>query len=158
MNSSLVTVSIIRTSIAICPTWQRSRPQSWQGRKRERAARGIGFPELLAAHWWSGSDAYAAGHWVTSQGAAVTVLTACWQPDWPKADEDRGVHVVRLPPPAGSRWATLAYVARLSRWLQNHHREFDLVYVSELKHEAYAAMFASHDSAFRSCSAPSMPA
>jgi glycosyltransferase involved in cell wall biosynthesis len=83
-----------------------------------------------------------------ARGAAVTVLTACWQPDWPETFEDRGVHVVRLAPPAGSRWATLAYIARLSRWLQHHQHEFDLVYVSELKHEAYAAMFASRRSGF----------
>jgi glycosyltransferase involved in cell wall biosynthesis len=83
-----------------------------------------------------------------ARGAAVTVLTACWQPDWPTTFEDRGVHVVRLPPPVGRRWATLAYVARLARWLRDHHGEFDLVYVSELKHEAYAALFASRRAGF----------
>ncbi|HEX4148292.1 MAG TPA: glycosyltransferase family 4 protein, partial [Pirellulales bacterium] len=94
----------------------------------------MGGPEVMLTRLATGLQA---------RGAAVTVLTACWQPDWPQRFEDRGVHVVRLAPPVGSGWATLTYIARLSRWLQNHHREFDLVYVSELKHEAYAAMFAS---------------
>jgi glycosyltransferase involved in cell wall biosynthesis len=83
-----------------------------------------------------------------ARGSAVTVLTACWQPDWPTKFEDRGVVVVRVPPPVGRRWATLAYIARLSRWLQDHRQEFDLVYVSELKHEAFAALFASRRAGF----------
>ena len=99
----------------------------------------LGGPEVNLARLAAGLHA---------RGATVTVLTACWQPDWPETFEDRGVHVVRLRPPFGSRWATLAYIARLSRWLQHHHREFDLVYVSELKHEAYAAMFASRRGGF----------
>lgn len=98
-----------------------------------------GGPEVMFARLATGLHA---------RGAGVTVLTACWQPDWPTTFEDRGVQVVRLPPPVGRRWATLAYVARLARWLHDHHREFDLVYVSELKHEAYAALFASRRAGF----------
>ena len=99
----------------------------------------VGGPEVMFARLASGLHA---------RGTAVTVLTAGWQPDWPTTFEDRGVHVVRLPPPVGRRWATLAYVARLARWLRDHHREYDLVYVSELKHEAYAALFASRRAGF----------
>ncbi len=98
-----------------------------------------GGPEVMLARLATGLHA---------RGATVTVLTAWWQPDWPPTFEDRGVHVVRLVPPVGRRWATIAYVARLARWLQDHHREFDLVYVSELKHEAYAALFASRHAGF----------
>ena len=99
----------------------------------------IGGPEVMLARLAAGLHA---------RGAVVTVLTACWQLGWPTTFEDRGVHVVRLPPPVGRRWATLAYVARLVRWLRDHHREFDLVYVSELKYEAYAALFASRRAGF----------
>ncbi|MBX9787914.1 MAG: glycosyltransferase family 4 protein [Pirellulales bacterium] len=76
-------------------------------------------------------------------GVSVTLLTACWERTWPREVIHRGVRVVRLEQPALRGWGTLRYMQRLARWLRDEHHEFDLVYVSMLKHDAYAALSAS---------------
>jgi glycosyltransferase involved in cell wall biosynthesis len=70
----------------------------------------------------------------------VTILTARWQADWPAEIEHRKARVVRLPQPARRRFGTLRYMFALERWLRRHRDQFDLVYVSMLKHDAYAAL------------------
>jgi glycosyltransferase involved in cell wall biosynthesis len=79
-----------------------------------------------------------------ARGARVTVLTAHWQTAWPREFDHLGVRVVRLPPPRG-RFGTLSYMATLGRWLRRAHDTFDLVYVSALKHDAYAALRATRE-------------
>ena len=76
-------------------------------------------------------------------GASVTLLTARWEGNWPSEVIHRGVRVLRLEQPALRGWGTLRYMQRLARWLRDQRHEFDLVYASMLKHDAYAALGAS---------------
>jgi len=77
---------------------------------------------------------------LVARGCRVTVLTAAWDPSWSTRITFRGVPVVRLPhPPRGGR-QTFRYVRSVSRWLQSNRGRYDLVYVSTLRHEAYAAV------------------
>jgi glycosyltransferase involved in cell wall biosynthesis len=73
-------------------------------------------------------------------GAEVTVVTAQWDPSWPAEVVHREVPVVRLPNPPQRGWGTLRYMMALNRWLRRHRDTLDLVYVSMLKHDAYAAL------------------
>ncbi len=70
----------------------------------------------------------------------VTVLTAQWQANWPREIEHHGVRVVRLPQSSLRWWGTLQYMRAIVRWLRRHRDELDLVYVSMLKHDAYAVI------------------
>ena len=74
------------------------------------------------------------------RGCQVTVLTARWQPHWPREIQIHGVPVVRLRHTADHGWGNAAYRWRLSRWLRANRHRYDLVYVSQLKHEAHAAI------------------
>ncbi len=74
------------------------------------------------------------------RGAHPTVLTAQWDPDWPRRLLVREFPVVRLPHSARRGWGTLRYMLALGRWLRRHRDEFDVIYVSMLKHDAYAAL------------------
>jgi len=76
------------------------------------------------------------------QGWSVVLLTAQWQSHWPTEVVHREIPVVRLPNPAQRGWGTLRYMLALSRWLRTHGKTLDLVYVSMLKHDAYAALHA----------------
>ncbi|HVX15320.1 MAG TPA: glycosyltransferase family 4 protein [Pirellulales bacterium] len=91
----------------------------------------VGGAELLAARLASGLQA---------RGASTTILTARWQCDWPAEIEHHGVRVVRLANPRTRVWGTWRYMQALARWLRQHRSQFDLVYVSMLKHDAYAAL------------------
>lgn len=71
---------------------------------------------------------------------SVTVLTARWQANWPEEIEHHGARVVRLRQPTARWWGTWQYMRAVSRWLTRHRDEIDLVYVSMLKHDAYAAI------------------
>lgn len=73
-------------------------------------------------------------------GAEVTLVTAQWQRDWPREISHRGVRVVRLPQPATRWYGTWRYMRGLGHWLTANRGDFDLVYVSMLKHDAYAAL------------------
>jgi glycosyltransferase involved in cell wall biosynthesis len=73
-------------------------------------------------------------------GAEVTVVTAQWDPAWPAEVVHREVPVVRLPNPPQRGWGTLRYMVALNRWLRRRRDSLDLVYVSMLKHDAYAAL------------------
>lgn len=77
------------------------------------------------------------------RGSPTSILTAQWQRDWPACVEHHGVHVERLPQPS-TRWlGTWRYMRALADRLQARQGEYDLVYVSMLKHDAYAAIGAT---------------
>ena len=80
--------------------------------------------------------------------SAVTLLTARWDRTWPAEVIHGGVRVVRIEQPALRGWGTLRYMQRLARWLVERRAEFDLVYVSMLKHDAYAALGAGERAGF----------
>ena len=77
---------------------------------------------------------------LVAQGATVTVVTARWDRAWPTEIVHRGVRVVRLAQPGLRFWGTICYLRQLGRWLRRHRREYDLVYVSQLKHDAWMAV------------------
>lgn len=77
---------------------------------------------------------------LSQRGHHVTLLTARWHPEWPASAVCRGAPVVRLPQPRWRVWGTWRYMRALSGWLASHRGQFDLVYVSMLKHDAYAAL------------------
>ena len=77
---------------------------------------------------------------LAADGSSVTVLTAKWDPSWPSEIMHRGVRVVRLAQPRLRIWGTLRYLQQLNRWLRDHRNAFDLVYVSQLKHDAWVAV------------------
>lgn len=79
---------------------------------------------------------------LAARNVRVTILTARWLSTWPAEITVRGVHVVRLPQPERRVLGTLFYMAALSRWLRRHAGQYDLVYVSMLKHDAAAALWA----------------
>ena len=97
----------------------------------------VGGAEIVAARLASGLHA---------RGVATTILSARWQADWPAEIEHHGVRVVRLPQPARRMWGTWRYLQAVGRWLRQNRSAFDLVYVSMLKHDAYAAITASDGS------------
>ncbi|MBM4004847.1 MAG: glycosyltransferase family 4 protein [Planctomycetes bacterium] len=73
-------------------------------------------------------------------GHRPQIVTALWERDWPSEFVHREVPVHRLPNPPQRGWGTLRYMMALSRWLREHQGELDAVYVSMLKHDAYAAI------------------
>ena len=80
------------------------------------------------------------GDELADRGAQVTMLTARWDAHWPAEITFRGVPVVRLPNPPTRGWGTFRYMQSLARWLRRNPDRYDLVYVSMLKHDAYAAL------------------
>ena len=80
---------------------------------------------------------------LVSRKIDVTVLTVRWHPLWPPEVTCGGVPVVRLAGPPGRGRSTTRYVKALARWLEQNRDRYDLVYVSMLKHEAYAALRAT---------------
>jgi glycosyltransferase involved in cell wall biosynthesis len=77
---------------------------------------------------------------LVAQGAIATVLTARWDRSWPTQIVHRGVRIVRLAQPELRFWGTICYLRQLRRWLRRHRQEYDLVYVSQLKHDAWLAV------------------
>lgn len=73
-------------------------------------------------------------------GAAVTVLTPCWDKTWPAQIDHRGAQVVRLPPPGRGLWANRFYGRRLIEWLAARRGLIDVACVSGLKHDACAIL------------------
>lgn len=74
------------------------------------------------------------------QGDQVELVTAGWDRSWPSEIVHRGVRVSRLPQPRLRWWGTWRYMQGLAAWLARRRESFDLVYVSMLKHDAYAAL------------------
>jgi len=73
-------------------------------------------------------------------GAECIVLTAQWEPGWPREIMHHGVRVIRIPQPAWRFYGTWRYQRGLAAWLTAHRGEYDLAYVSMLKHSAYATL------------------
>lgn len=82
------------------------------------------------------------------RGHRVTVLTARWQADWPAEIDYHGIRVVRLSHPAGRLRGKIKYLRSLSRWLSAQRGQFDLAYVSALRHEACTAVAAGQKNGF----------
>ena len=85
-----------------------------------------------------------AREWI-ALGHRVTVLTCRWDRAWAERESVDGSEVVRL-----SVWrvrflGTLRYVGQSRRWLDSHARSFDVIYVSMLKHAAYACLTAQRN-------------
>ncbi len=74
------------------------------------------------------------------QGHAATIVTAQWEPHWPRDLVHREVPVVRLPQSKLRTWGTLRYMYALSSWFAEQRTKLDGVLVSMLKHDAYAAI------------------
>jgi glycosyltransferase involved in cell wall biosynthesis len=91
----------------------------------------VGGAEMAMAHLASAMQE--AGH-------QVTILTASWNPDWPQEILHRGVRVVRMAQPNQEFLGTWRYLRGISSWLKRNRDQFELVYVSMLKHDAYAAI------------------
>lgn len=83
-----------------------------------------------------------------ARGATTTLLTARWRADWPWEIEHHGVKVARMPHTPLRWWGTMTYMRAIERWLLYHRDEFDLVYVSMLKHDAFAALGAARKTGF----------
>jgi glycosyltransferase involved in cell wall biosynthesis len=77
---------------------------------------------------------------LAARGCAVTVLTACWEEHWPAEIHYGGVPVVRLVNPSPRGWGTLRYMLALGSWLRRHADDYELIYVSMLKHDAHVAV------------------
>jgi glycosyltransferase involved in cell wall biosynthesis len=73
------------------------------------------------------------------RGAEPTVLTARWSPDWSPTVYYSGVPVLRLPRSDGQSWRTARYLLALARWLQRHRDQIDVVCVSGMRWDAFAA-------------------
>ena len=73
-------------------------------------------------------------------GVAVRVLTAQWEPHWPRELVHGDAQVTRIANPRARGWGTYRYMRGVARWLRTHRDQFDVVYVSMLKHDAYAAL------------------
>ncbi|MCH2123748.1 MAG: glycosyltransferase family 4 protein [Pirellulaceae bacterium] len=74
------------------------------------------------------------------RGELVTILTARWEPTWPKEVLHREIRVERLPRPTTRGWDTFRFMRALSRWLRKRRSDFDMVCVSGLGHSAYATI------------------
>lgn len=79
-----------------------------------------------------------AEHWYAA-GCRVTMLTARWDARWPEELNFNGVRVLRFPQPRRRVWGNWRYMRAISGWLRDHAKDFDLCYVSMLRHDAYAA-------------------
>jgi len=77
---------------------------------------------------------------LSGRGCRVTILTARWKPHWPARIRYHEVPVVRLAPPPDGGWNSLRFARSLRRWLRENRDRYDLVYVSRLKHDAWAAI------------------
>jgi len=76
------------------------------------------------------------------RGVATTVLTAKWHASWPDLVLHRQAWVVRLSHAPRGGWATFRYLRELTRWISEHRPDFDVVYVMNLRQEAYAVLSA----------------
>ncbi len=79
------------------------------------------------------------------QGAEPTILSARWGSSWPSRVTHRQLPVVRLASAPRGGWNTLRYLRDVSRWLRKHENSFDVVYVGNLRYEAYTAVTALKD-------------
>ena len=73
-------------------------------------------------------------------GHEPRIVTACWEPNWPRELVHREVPVTRLANPHQRGWGTFRYMSALWRWLRRNSETLDGVIVSMLKHDAYTAV------------------
>lgn len=71
-------------------------------------------------------------------GHETTVLTCRWSPEWPADEVVDGFRTVRLPVSRVRVWGSLRFHRQIRHWLRAHRDAFDVVFVSMLKHAAYA--------------------
>jgi len=76
----------------------------------------------------------------TAAGHQVTVLTTHWDRLWPAEIELYGARIVRLAPQRTRFWAFWPFPRAVQRWLKEHRRQYDLVYVSSLREDAFAVL------------------
>lgn len=76
---------------------------------------------------------------------SVTVLTAQWDASWPEEVIHHGARVTRLSPAPRGGWSAFRFLRVLGRWVRAHDDEYDVVYVLNLRHEAYTALGARRD-------------
>ena len=79
-------------------------------------------------------------HGLQRLGHAPTILTAQWEKHWPREFIYRDVQVIRFPNWMQTGWGTLRYMSTLSRWLRGNSKQFDAVYVTGLKYDAYTVV------------------
>ena len=79
-------------------------------------------------------------HALVERGVGVKILTAKWDDRWPDVLMHRSVEVIRLAHPSVRFLGTLRYMRAVRRWLRAYCDQYDLVYVSMLKHDAFAAL------------------
>lgn len=75
-----------------------------------------------------------------ARGCSTTILTARWHNDWPESVIHRHAVVKRLPGSPRGGWTTFRYMRALARWVREHHKEFDVIYVMNLRQDAYAVV------------------
>ncbi len=75
-----------------------------------------------------------------ARGCQTTILTARWHNDWPESIVHRHAVVKRLPGAPRGGWTTFRYLLALARWVREHREEFDIVYVMNLRQDAYAVV------------------
>ena len=68
------------------------------------------------------------------------VVTARWDVDGPSKVMFRNVPVHRIAPPPTGSWTTIGYLRQVDTWLHQHLDEFNVVYVSTLREDAYAVL------------------
>ena len=73
-------------------------------------------------------------------GHEVRLVTARWGSDVPARQMVGDLLIERLPQPSLRWWGTWRYLRQLDQWLRRHRDEYDLVYVSMLKHDAFQAL------------------
>ena len=78
-----------------------------------------------------------------ARGLHPTILTARWHDAWSAELLFQDVPVLRLASPPQGRWSTWRYLRSLARALRSRAERFDLVYVSQLRQEAEAALCAA---------------
>jgi glycosyltransferase involved in cell wall biosynthesis len=76
-------------------------------------------------------------------GERVTVLTARWDDDWAEQERVDDVEIVRLARRRVRSIGTMLFLQSLRRWLLSGGREFDVWYVSMLKHCAWVGVGAA---------------
>jgi len=80
------------------------------------------------------------------RGHQPTILTPKYGKYWPGQVWVRGVPVIRLPHPPPRTWGNVRYTFAVSRWLQSHARELDVVVVSGPQEDALTALGALRSS------------
>ncbi|QGJ70324.1 Glycosyl transferase [Planctomycetales bacterium 10988] len=74
------------------------------------------------------------------RGHQITILTIRWDAKWPQEIYHSGGKVCRIEAPGSLLWGTWRYARALKHWLRQHRQEYDLVYLSRLRHDAQTAI------------------